>query len=365
LYHAQVPSDLINYLQNNKIQPEIEKVWKAHGSKTSGSWEEVFGKSDTNTTDWKNLAYLTEELFTVYHYARYIGAVSAAGKSEYPIPMYVNAWIKQPGLSYPGKYPSGGPVPHTLDVWRVAAPYIDMIAPDIYIPGATSVIENYRRPGNPVFIPEIRHDRYTAFEAMYAFGQQDILGISPFGIDDMAPEQAPIRPAYAALSKVKDAILKYRGTGKMIALLLDSLNPSRQFDLGGYAITAGIGRSAVDFSLIFAGVPSKETKPDLAGGIIINIGPDEFILVGKDFHISLKQSVTNTAAPLLDVELIEEGSFINGNWKATRRLNGDEAFGSIGGDAGFGFKNDPTTATVVFPPTDEFNVLRFKIFKYK
>jgi hypothetical protein len=365
LYKAQVPSGLINFLKNNKIQPEIEKIWKTNGSKTGGSWEEIFGKSDTSTADWKNLAYLTEELFTVYHYARFMGTVAAAGKSAYPIPMFVNAWIKQPRLSYPGKYPGGGPIPHTLDIWRVAAPSIDMMAPDIYIPDALPVIESYMRPGNPVFVPEIRHNQRTAFEAMYAFGQQDILGISPFGIEDMTPEQAPIRPAYAALSKIKDAILKYRSTGKMIGLLLDSLNPSRQFDLGGYKIKADIGRSVVDFSLIFAGVASKDPKPEVAGGIVINIGPDEFILVGKDFHISLKQSAAKPALPLLDVELMEEGSFINGEWKATRRLNGDESFSSMGGDAGFGFKNDPTTATVVFPPSDEFSVLRFKIFKYK
>jgi beta-galactosidase GanA len=178
---------LISYIKNNKLQPEIEKQWKANGSKTIGDWQEVFGKSDTNTADWKNLSYLTEELFTVYHYAKYIGTVAAAGKSAYPIPMYVNAWIKQPGLGYPGKYPSGSPIPHTLDIWRVSAPSIDMIAPDIYIPEAIPVIESYRRPGNPVFVPEIRHDWRTAFVAMYAIAQQDILGISPFGIEDMTP----------------------------------------------------------------------------------------------------------------------------------------------------------------------------------
>jgi len=240
-----------------------------------------------------------------------------------------------------------------------------MIAPDIYIPDAIQVIETYRRPGNPVFVPEIRHDKRTPFEAMYAFGQQDVLGISPFGIDDLTPEEAHIRPVYAALSKVKDAILKYRGTGKMTGLLLDSITPSRQFDLGGYIITASIGKSDVDFSLIFAGVPSKEIKPVIAGGILINIGPDEFILVGKDFHLTLKQSLANAPLPLLDVELMEDGSFINGEWKATRRFNGDESFSSMGGDAGFGFKNDPTTATVVFPSPDEFSVLRFRILKYK
>ena len=365
LYTAQVPAEIISYLKANKLQPELEKVWKANGSKTTGNWEQVFGKSDTSTANWKNLAYLTEELFTVYHYARFMGAVAAAGKAEYPIPMYVNAWIKQPRLAYPGKYPSGGPIPHTLDIWRIAAPAVDLIAPDIYIPDAPAVIETYRRAGNAVFVPEIRHDKRTPFEALYAFGQQDILGIAPFGIDDMTPEEAPIRSAYAALSKAADAILAHRGTGKMVGVLLDTSNPSRQFDLGGYTVTADIGKSMIDFSLVFAGVASKEPKPDVAGGIIINTGPDEFLLVGKNFHLTMKQKTTNPALPLLDVELMEEGYFQNGKWVATRRLNGDESFTMMGGDAGFGFETDPAAVTIAFPPADDFHVIRVKIFSYK
>lgn len=364
LYQSEVPADVIHYLKNNRLQPELAKVWKANGSKTSGNWEAVFGKSDTTTTDWKNLAYLTEELFTVYHYANFIGKVAEAGKSEYPIPMYVNAWIKQPRLSYPGKYPSGGPIAHTLDIWRAAAPDIDLIAPDIYIPDAISVIETYRRDGNPVFVPEIRHDAQSSFEAMYAFGQQDILGFSPFGIDGGSVEDAPIKPAYAALLKVKDAILKYRGTGKMAGILLDKTKTFQKINLGGYTIQANLGKTMVDFSLIFAGIPSKESKPEVAGGIIINIGPDEFILVGKNFNIELKPLVSNPTEFLLDIEFMEEGYFSNGDWKPTRRLNGDEAFSSIGGDAGFGFK-DSTIATVSFPPSDEFSVIRFKVLKTK
>ena len=108
--------------------------------------------------NWKALSYLPEELFTVYHYSKYIGQVAAAGKEAYPIPMYVNAWIKQPRMGWPARYPSGGPIPHTLDIWRQNAPAIDFIAPDIYvsIPEARYTIEQYHRPGNPVFIPEFK-----------------------------------------------------------------------------------------------------------------------------------------------------------------------------------------------------------------
>src|SRR4029077_5942573 len=124
-----------NYLVTNKgkLQPELDSAWKANGNKTSGSWEDVFGKTVFNKEDATIFSYLPEELFSVYHYSRYIGQVAAAGKEAYPIPMYVNDRIKQPGFECPVKYPSGGPVPHTLDIWRLNAPAIDCIAPDIYV----------------------------------------------------------------------------------------------------------------------------------------------------------------------------------------------------------------------------------------
>ncbi|HEX8677748.1 MAG TPA: beta-galactosidase, partial [Segetibacter sp.] len=46
-YSAGVPADLIKYFIGNKgkLQLEMDSTWKANGYKTSGSWEEVFGKS--------------------------------------------------------------------------------------------------------------------------------------------------------------------------------------------------------------------------------------------------------------------------------------------------------------------------------
>ena len=42
-----VPRELTDYLQQNKdnLLPELKKVWDAAGSKTAGTWEEVFGKN--------------------------------------------------------------------------------------------------------------------------------------------------------------------------------------------------------------------------------------------------------------------------------------------------------------------------------
>ena len=63
--------------------------------------------------------------------------------------MYVNAWLKQPFSYWPGRYPSGGPLPQVLDVWRAAAPSIDFIAPDIYLDEFTWACREYTRSGNP------------------------------------------------------------------------------------------------------------------------------------------------------------------------------------------------------------------------
>jgi len=51
-------------------------VWEAAGFKTSGTWEEVFGKG-----------VAADEIFMAWNYARYIGRVAEAGKAEYPLPM--------------------------------------------------------------------------------------------------------------------------------------------------------------------------------------------------------------------------------------------------------------------------------------
>ena len=60
--------------------------------------------------------------------------VAAAGKQEYPLPTYVNCALMNPGDVGPGDYNSGGPAVHVLDIWKAAAPYIDVLSPDIYFP---------------------------------------------------------------------------------------------------------------------------------------------------------------------------------------------------------------------------------------
>jgi beta-galactosidase GanA len=367
-FNSSVPAHLMKYLTANKskLQPEIDSVWKANEYKTSGKWEEVFGKSIVDRKNWKTLSSLTEELFTVYYYARYIERISSEGKKEYPLPMYVNAWIKQPGMGggYPGKYPNGGPIPHTLDIWRAVAPSIDFIAPDIYVSlkDAMYTIEQYHRDGNPVFIPEFKHGDDAARFAFWAYGQHDAISFSPFGIDDWKPEDDAITKTYACLLQVKDLILQHQGNGTMVGIYVDSSRRTQEFDLGGYRIKTQLGGGSYGE---LAGLTGKTKRAASAGGIVFSIAQDEFIVVGKDFMLSFNPLKLDEKKPFIDVEYMDEGSFDDGKWITTRRLNGDEGTG--GGDYGYGSGNPPKSGTLRFQkqPDDACSMIRFKMYRYK
>jgi Domain of unknown function (DUF5597)/Glycosyl hydrolases family 35 len=360
VYIGTVPNDMMQYLtaHKGKLQPELDSVWKANGYKTSGTWEEVFGKSIVDKTNWQTLSYLTEEVFTVYQYAKFMGKVAAAGKDVYPIPMYVNAWLKQQLTPMPGDYPSGGPTPHTLDVWRAAAPQIDFISPDIYVPDVAYTVEQYHREGNPIFIPEIRPGIASANQAFWIFGQHDAMGFAPFGIDESTPEEDPVAKTYAALKQVSGLLLQHQGKGTMKGIFLDSTKSKQTFELGGYRVDAQLGSGSM---AELAGFTVGQKKTIIAGGILINTGKDEFIAIGKDYNISF--TPLQQDGKTLDVEYLDEGTFVNDKWVTTRRLNGDEGTG--GGDYGFGFKKG-NFAALRFQPslTGDYRIVRFKIYKY-
>ena len=97
----------------------------------------------------------------------------------------------RPGKA-PGEYPSGGPLPHLIDIWKAAAPALDMLSPDIYFRNFTSIAADYDRPDNPLFIPE--QGRATVDELManafFAIGEHKAIGYSPFDIDDFNGNRA-------------------------------------------------------------------------------------------------------------------------------------------------------------------------------
>ena len=340
-FNAPIPKELANYLTKNKekLSPELFAVWKENGFKTTGNWEALFGKGKYDSSaDWKTLFYYTEELFMAYEYAKYIGKVAAAGKREYAIPMFVNAWQKQPDTRYPGKYPSGGPLPQVIDMWRAGAPAIDLIAPDIYMPQFKWVCEQYHRMGNPLLIPETRGGALGAARSFYAFGALDAMCFSPFGIDGDYLIDEDLTRAYSILDQLKNLILDNQGKGTMTGVIMDSSAAIQQVELGGYIFTASL--------------QSWPVKSRDAGAIIINTAPNEFIIAGKGMDILFTPLVPGDL-PLAAIDFADEGTFINGQWKPGRRLNGDEIHTSTFDGNGLKF------------PLPDYSIQHLKIYRYK
>jgi len=303
------------------LTPELQKVWSDNGSKTSGAWEEVFGKSVVDEKNWRSLSYYTEELFMAYHYARYINYIAQEGKKEHNIPMYVNAWLKGPDQAWSGRFPGGGTLPQVMDMWRYAAPSVDFLAPDIYLPNFREIVENYDRLGNAIFIPETREGDIAASRALWVIGEHNSMGFSPFGVDGIRqiPETTDVSPAVSALAEtyrlinsMSDLILHNQGKGTMRGILVDKENPKQSFELGNYRVTA----DAID---------RKALETSASGGLIIQLGSDEYIVLGRNLNVRFTPKAPGDL-PFVGTDKVYEGVFKDGVWIPGRLLNGDETF---------------------------------------
>jgi beta-galactosidase GanA len=194
LFEEEVPERLMSYLIKNKsrISTYIKNAWSLSEYKTKGTWKEVFG----DTPEAKSF-------FITWQYANYIDYVAKAGRDQYDLPMMVNAWIVQKPEDLPGVYPNGGPVSRVIDIWKAAAPHIDIQSPDIYLPNFKEIVAMYHRDDNPLFIPESTSEVGRAF---YAFGEHDAICYSPFGIED-ASEDFLFRKSYGVLNEARHLIL--------------------------------------------------------------------------------------------------------------------------------------------------------------
>ncbi len=336
-FNSPVPAKLLDYLEQNKatIHRGVAGAWEKEGFRKEGTWEEVFGKG-VLLDDWKDLSYLTEELFMAWNYAKYVEQVAKAGKEEYNLPMYVNAWLKQPGRygHAPGNYPSGGPTPQVIDIWRAAAPSIDFIAPDIYITDEFRYIcDQYTMSGNPLFIPETTCDAASASRAFYTFGKYHAMGYAPFGIDgddggaDITRLE-DIKDTYSTLYQLIPIINKYAGTENMSGLIVDNNRKNDTVVLGDYMITGTLGRRYGGAELagvnIFGTDVQRQKKMDEAGGaIIICTKPGEYLISGRNMSINFLPPNLQDSSHVSFL-MLEEGSFANEEWNPGRRLNGDE-----------------------------------------
>jgi hypothetical protein len=305
LFRGPAPASLVRSLQDHRaaLSPELA----AHFDPRGTTWTRVFGDA-------------ANEVFMAWNYATFIEKVSEEGKRAYALPLYVNAQLPSPS-ERAGEYPSGGPHPNYLEVYRAAAPTIDFYSPDIYWPNFEYWIQRYRQPGNPVFVPEARVET-APFNAFYAYGQAAAFGFSAFGIDSIELPSGKgtalpnIMQTYGAIDDLKDILIPAQVAGKTRGLVLhaDSPRPTQTVALGGYLFEATLSRSW----------PAKALLTDDGAMMVVQSAPDEFYIAGRGLTVSFSRD-PDVDVRLAGIASIEEVSRTNGTWVTTRRLNGDQS----------------------------------------
>lgn len=214
-----------------------------------------------------------------WYFGIYVEQIAKAGKQVYNIPMYVNAALNRPGKK-PGEYPSAGPLPHVMDIWKAAAPSIDFLSPDFYNPDFKYWNDLYTRTSNPLFIPEHRFEPGIDAKAFYAIGHYHAIGFSPFSIESTTkPEEEPIGKAYSIIRQLSGEISK-ADQKNIEGVLLSKEEDSVKINLGNYILTI-----THSYNLPWA---PKTTDWPLTGGIIVALPTMNFMLAEQDLLSPLK-----------------------------------------------------------------------------
>ena len=294
-FAQSVPAALTDYLaaKGEELLPEVREPWEAHGQVAGRTWAETFGPC-------------ADEFFMAWHLASHLEAVAAAGRAEYDLPMYANAWLA--GTARPGEYPSGGPVSRVLDIWRAAAPHLDFVAPDIYAPEFKQVCASYTRGGNPLFIPECYLDDRSAAAVWYAFGQHAAMGFAPFAID-ARPEGDALARAYAALAEIAPLLTAAQAEGRALGCYQQGEGDETTGTLAGLRVYA-----RPTFPL--------DQVPLPGGALLLALGEDEFLAVGYNYEFRF--GTPDSTQANLEMLAVDEGEMRGGEWVHHRRLNGDE-----------------------------------------
>ncbi len=283
-----------------------------------GTWTQVFGPE-------------AAEAFSANAVSTYIDAVAGAGKQVYPLPMYVNVWLReQSNFRRPGEsYPSGGATSNMLALWKANTPSLDLIAPDVYVQDADTymgVLGAYRRADNPLLIPETGGPAFALYEfpAIAAYGT---LGFAPFGLDSYWRGGA-LREngqAYAVnnrlLASVLPWVLKLRGEGNLQAAIEAPLLTSKVLSFDDFDVLAQFGPVQSSYS----GSVARGNAAPVGRVLVGQLAPGEFVILGASARVQFRPR-RGAARPHAEFISVEEGEARDGTWKPTRRLNGDETF---------------------------------------
>ena len=352
---VQVENEVGTYGSVRDFSPSAQKIFNSPVPETlvkklgvkSGTWAQVFGKD-------------ADEFFHAYHIAIYVDEIAAAGKAVKPLPMNVNVALRNPfNPGLPGQYSSGGPTDNVIDIWKAAAPHIDMLSPDIYFrdyKAVDKVLELYSRPDNALFVAEIGNDQPFARYFFSTLGYQGI-GFAPFGMDDtdyvnyplgtktMNDEAiehfaqnyrllAPMAREWAKLSferkvwgvaepvdtnATNEKIWNAEATPEeqKAEAVKNAANYTQLLDLGLWDAEVTYGRH------MFWIDPPVGNQPSSGGVLIAQLSDNEYLVTGYRARVTFKGSAELQGKKYM-IDRVEEGHYKDGQWVFERVWNGDQ-----------------------------------------
>jgi beta-galactosidase GanA len=316
LFEAPVPAEVVNAMG-------------VHSASPGAGWHDVFGPE-------------AEVCFHAWSVARYIQQVAAAGKAAYPLPLYANAALRDPiGPGAPGSYESGGPTDNVIPIWKVAAPALDIVAPDIYMSDSApylKVLELYHRGDNALFVPETGGGPGVARFFFSALGLGAI-GYSPFGMDYTAnraganakPEDflEPWARNYRLIAPMARQIARLNFEGKLQAVAEEKGKTTETLAFGPWNAIVSYGAMRNR---------GAEGNSDPVGRTLVaQLAENQFLVAGFYSRVDFRPA---DAARQRQFLRVEEGAYENGAFKPVRVWNGDET------DWGLNFGADPVVLRV-------------------
>lgn len=349
---VQVENEVGSYGNVRDFSPAAQKLFagpapqallRHYGKPAGASWSAAFGAD-------------ADEYFQAWYVARYIDTVARAGKAEKALPMYANAALASAfGRQAATTYASGGPVHHVIDIYKLAAPALDLVAPDIYNhdeKAVTAYLDFYARADNPLMVPEIGNSVDYARFFWDALGRGAI-GFSPFGMDQTGYFNYPLG-ARALDGSVNGFARIYQLFAPMQAVWASAAaegrvraageptdpaaKHTRELALGRYKATLGFGQHQFGFD------PATGNPQPVGGAAVAQLGPDEFLITGLDTRVTLSLADPAPGETLLLLRA-EEGHYApdgqgGQRWVFDRVWNGDQI------DYGFNFSAIPQVLKV-------------------
>ncbi len=339
-------SPVADKLMNQPVPDALIRRMKAKALRPSGNWHEVFGPD-------------ADEFFHAWSIAAYVDDIVAAGKAVYPLPTYMNDALKDPiNPQAPGSYASGGPTWNVLDIYKVAAPHVDILAPDLYSPGSTgyeATLNWYTRPDNPLFVAETSSGAVYARYLFTTLGHGGI-GFDPFGFDFTgyanyplgtrtfdAGTIAPFARVYGLFAPMAREWARLNFDSQVWGVSEPDDHSAQSLDLGPNW-SAKVTYRQWQFGMPEWDKDSRNGFPEgsevPSGGVAVaRLSDNEFLVTGVNARITFVggKGLGNRAMIL---DRVEEGHFVDGKWVFDRVWNGDET------DYGLNFTTTPTVLKV-------------------